>query len=65
MPFPGFSPGQVYGAIAYYLDNQTAIDRYLAHSEATEGEFSREIARLYPKRRCAQGPPATERAEIG
>jgi uncharacterized protein (DUF433 family) len=47
--FPSLSLGQVYGAIAYYLDHQAEIDAYLAHTEATEEEFSREIARLFPQ----------------
>jgi len=47
--FPALSLSQVYGAIAYYLDHEAEIDEYLAHNEATEEEFSREIARLFPK----------------
>src|SRR5437016_14584795 len=47
--FPVLSLSQVYGAIAFYLDHQTELDEYLAHNEATEEEFSREIARLFPK----------------
>ncbi len=47
--FPALSLSQVYGAIAYYLDHQAELDQYLAHNEATEEEFSREIARLFPK----------------
>jgi len=47
--FPVLSLSQVYGAIAFYLDHQTALDEYLANNEATEEEFSREIARLFPK----------------
>jgi len=40
---------QVYGGIAYYLDHQAELDQYLAENEAKEREFSREIARLFPK----------------
>lgn len=47
--FPALSLSQVYAAIAYYLDHQDELDVYLAHNEATEAEFSREIARLFPK----------------
>lgn len=47
--FPALSLGQVYAAIAYYLDHQAELDAYLAHNEATEAAFSQEIARLYPK----------------
>jgi uncharacterized protein (DUF433 family) len=47
--FPALSLGQVYAAIAYYLDHQEELDAYLAYNEATEEEFSREIARLFPK----------------
>ena len=47
--FPALSLSQVYGAIAYYLDHQAELDLYLAQNEATEEEFSREIARLFPK----------------
>ncbi len=47
--FPALSLSQVYAAIAYYLDNRAELDAYLAHNEATEAEFSREIARLFPK----------------
>jgi uncharacterized protein (DUF433 family) len=47
--FPALSLSQVYGAIAYYLDHQAELDLYLAENEATEEEFSREIARLFPK----------------
>lgn len=47
--FPALSLSQVYAAIAYYLDHQEELDAYLAHNEATEAEFSREIARLFPK----------------
>jgi len=47
--FPALSLSQVYGAIAYYLDHQPELDQYLAHNEASEEEFSREMARLFPK----------------
>ena len=47
--FPVLSLSQVYGAIAFYLDHQVELDEYLAQSEATEEEFSREITRLFPK----------------
>jgi uncharacterized protein (DUF433 family) len=47
--FPALSLSQVYAAIAYYLDHQIELDAYLAHNEAIEPEFSREVARLFPK----------------
>ena len=47
--FPALSLSQVYGAIAFYLDHRSELDGYLAYQEATEGEFSREIARLFSK----------------
>ncbi len=47
--FPALSLSQVYVAIAYYLDHQDELDAYLAHNEATEAEFSRELALLFPK----------------
>lgn len=47
--FPVLSLSQVYGAIAFYLDHQAQLDEYLKHNEATEEEFGREIARLFPK----------------
>ena len=47
--FPALSLSQVYAAIAYYLDHRVELDAYLAHNEAAEAEFSREIARLFPK----------------
>jgi uncharacterized protein (DUF433 family) len=47
--FPALSLSQVYGGIAYYLDHQPELDQYLAENEASEEEFSREIARLFPK----------------
>ncbi|MBA3356315.1 MAG: DUF433 domain-containing protein [Pyrinomonadaceae bacterium] len=47
--FPVLSLSQVYGAIAFYLDHQAELDQYLAHNEATEADFTREIARLFPK----------------
>lgn len=47
--FPALSLGQVFGAIAFYLDHEVEIDEYLAHNEATEEQFSTEIARLFPK----------------
>src|SRR4030095_14998887 len=47
--FPALSLSQVYAAIAYYLDHQAELDAYLAHNEATEAKFGREIARLFPK----------------
>lgn len=47
--FPALSLGQVYGAIAYYLDHQAELDQYLACNEASEEEFSSEIARTFPK----------------
>ena len=47
--FPALSLSQVYGAIAFYLDREAEIDEYLAHNEATEEQFSQEIARLFPK----------------
>src|SRR2546428_8465737 len=46
---PALSLSQVYAAIAYYLDHQAELDQYLAHNEATEEQFSQEIARLFPK----------------
>jgi uncharacterized protein (DUF433 family) len=47
--FPVLSLSQVYGAIAFYLDHRSELDDYLAHEEATEEEFDRETARLFPK----------------
>lgn len=47
--FPTLSLSQIYGAIAFYLDHESEIDEYLAYNESTEEEFSREIARLFPK----------------
>lgn len=47
--FPALSLSQVFGAIAFYLDHEAEIDEYLAHNEATEEQFSTEIARLFPK----------------
>ena len=47
--FPALSLGQVYAAIAYYLDHQAELDAYLAQNEATEAEFSEELARLFPR----------------
>jgi uncharacterized protein (DUF433 family) len=47
--FPSLSLSQVYGAIAYYLDHQTELNKYLAHQEATEEHFSQEMANLFPK----------------
>lgn len=64
--FPALSLSQVYAAIAYYLDHQAELDAYLAHNEMTEAEFSREIARLFPKgaalkARIKQSTPETIR----
>lgn len=64
--FPALSLSQVYAAIAYYLDHQAELDAYLAHNEATEAEFSREIARLFPqgaalKERIKQSAPESAR----
>jgi uncharacterized protein (DUF433 family) len=47
--FPALSLSQIYEAIAYYLDHRAELDAYLAYNKATEAEFSREIARLFPK----------------
>jgi hypothetical protein len=47
--FPALSLSQVYAAIAYYLDHQAELDAYLARNEASEAEFSRELARLFPR----------------
>jgi len=47
--FPALSLSQIYGAIAFYLDHESEIDEYLAYNESTEEEFSREIARLFPR----------------
>ncbi|MBO0859852.1 MAG: DUF433 domain-containing protein [Chloracidobacterium sp.] len=47
--FPALSISQVYAAIAYYLDHQAELDAYFSRNEATEEEFSREIARLFPR----------------
>ena len=47
--FPALALSQVYAAIAYYLDHQTELDDYLSHNEAIEADFSRELARLFPK----------------
>src|SRR5437868_7597670 len=49
LSFPALSLSQVYGAIAFYLDHRSELDDYLAHEEATEEEFARETARLFPK----------------
>jgi uncharacterized protein (DUF433 family) len=62
--FPALSLSQVYAAIAYYLDHQTELDGYLARNEASEAEFSQEMARLYPKgaalkERIKQSVPVT------
>jgi len=46
---PALSLSQVYAAIAYYLDHQIELDQYLANQEAREEEFSKELARLFPK----------------
>lgn len=46
--FPALSLGQVYGAIAYYLEHQAELDQCLAHNEATEEEFSREVLNRLP-----------------
>jgi len=64
--FPALLLSQVYAAIAYYLDHQAELDAYLAHNEATEAEFSREIARLFPrgsalKERVKQSAPESAR----
>jgi uncharacterized protein (DUF433 family) len=47
--FPALSLSQIYAAIAYYLDHQTELDQYLANEETKEEEFSKELARLFPK----------------
>lgn len=47
--FPTLSLGQIYGALAFYLDNQAELNAYLAKQEADEEFFSAELARLYPK----------------
>ena len=64
--FPALSLSQVYAAIAYYLDHQSEIDAYLARNEETEAEFTREIARLFPrgaalKERIKQSAPESVR----
>ncbi len=47
--FPTLSLGQIYGALAFYLDHQTELDAYLARQETAEETFSLEIARLFPR----------------
>ena len=47
--FPALSLSQIYGAIAFYLDHRAELDEYLAYDDAAEQQFSREVARLFPK----------------
>ncbi|MDX2030728.1 MAG: DUF433 domain-containing protein [Blastocatellia bacterium] len=47
--FPTLSLSQVYGALAFYLENQAELDAYLSQQEASEEIFSAELARLFPK----------------
>jgi uncharacterized protein (DUF433 family) len=62
--FPALTLAQVYGAIAYYLANQTAVDAYLAEGEELSRKLHAEsrdrnatlIARLQRARHESQIP---------
>jgi uncharacterized protein (DUF433 family) len=49
--FPALTLEQVYGAITYYLANQTTIDEYLKESERDWDAFRAEIEARYPESR--------------
>lgn len=49
--FPELTLEQVYGAITYYLANQSAIDEYLKESERDWDLFRAEIEARYPESR--------------
>ena len=65
--FPSLSAEQVYGAIAFYLRHQTAIDRYLAEQDTRWqqlAERSRQqhgplLDRLRARQRANIEPPQT------
>ncbi|MBV9034749.1 MAG: DUF433 domain-containing protein [Acidobacteriaceae bacterium] len=48
--FPALSLEQVYGAIAYYLANQTEVDAYLSELNLDFERRRAEQAALYPER---------------
>jgi uncharacterized protein (DUF433 family) len=49
--FPALTLEQVYGALTYYLANQSAIDEYLKESDPDWDAFRAEIEARYPESR--------------
>lgn len=47
--FSTLTLAQVFGALAFYLDNQQRIDEYLLEMEAYEIEFAQKARALYPE----------------
>ena len=43
MQFPSLELADIYAVIAYYLNNQTAVDEYIQQNEAEGDEIRREI----------------------
>lgn len=43
MQFPSLELADIYAVIAYYLNNQTAVDEYIRQNEAAGNEIRREI----------------------
>ena len=46
--FPSLTPEQVYGAIAFYLRNREAIEKYLQEQERSWEQLQRESAERHP-----------------
>jgi uncharacterized protein (DUF433 family) len=43
MQFPSLELADIYGVIAYYLNNQSAVDEYILEYESESGEIRQEI----------------------
>ncbi len=47
--FPALTLAQVFGALAYYLENQSEIDEYLKQAEKEEKVIREHIRATYPE----------------
>ncbi len=47
--FPALTLAEVFGALAFYLDNQAEIDEYLKQQEVKEEEIAQQLREHYPE----------------
>lgn len=47
--FPVLTLAEVFGALAFYLDNQAEIDEYLKQQEAKEEKIAQQLREQYPE----------------